>query len=153
LSPALVQVINSLAPWFVTFFIFIILVIMMFKLLGVSDSEIAGTIKRNVGIQWAVVIAALILLAFGFGGVFGQKAGPYLDEQGVPIQESPGAVGASGGTGAGQSTGAPGSTGTSSFQYNLQATLFHPVILGLIVVLLICIAAVGLLTGYPAMRK
>jgi hypothetical protein len=156
-SPPLVAVIESVSPWFVTIFIFIALTVVMFKMRGVSDSDIASAVKRQTGLQWTLVIMALIILAFGLSSAFGQTAGPYLQEQGGTASSS-GAVSSGGGVvGAvsnihgGAQVGA-GSTATSDFKTNLQSSLFHPRMLGMIVVILIALAAVGLLTQVPRFR-
>ncbi len=125
LSRTLIDLINFVAPWFVFVFIFLVLLLMIFHTLGATEGDIASVLKSDKTIAWAVVGVALVILIAGFGKVLGQTIGPYL-------ADSP--EGASG-------------VATGDFQQNVFATLFHPKVLGLIVLFGVAIFAIAFLSG------
>jgi hypothetical protein len=125
LSRTLLELINFIAPWFVFVFIFVILLLMIYQTLGATEKDILSALKADKTIQWAVLGIGIVILIAGFGKVLGQSIGPYLTE--AP-------------------EGAP-SVATASFEQNVFATLFHPKIVGLIVLFGVAIFAIAFLAG------
>ncbi len=128
LSDTVVQMIVFIAPWFVVVFIFLILLLMAFQILGAKDADFA-LVVRDKSVQWVILGLAIVIILAAFGNVMGQD----LLEQSQTSGES---------LDAGDDT-----TGSDDFDENLMSTLFHPKILGLIVLFGVAIFSVALLTN------
>ncbi|MBI2129119.1 hypothetical protein HYU07_02675 [Candidatus Woesearchaeota archaeon] len=127
-----IQVINLLIPWFTLMFIFAALVIMAFKFFGVTDENLLSTIigKDKVVLWWIITIAVIIILG-AIGRVYFTSGGllePRTNESMI----------------IGANATSVGTLGQGAF----WATLFHPKILGLILILLIASFTIRLLSGY-----
>ena len=124
LVPEIVDVINFMAPWFVILFIFLILLLLIYRMLGATDRDIAEFIKADRPIKWAIFSVGLIIFLAALGTVFGQQIGPYLGSEETAnvttedIQEG---------------------VATGNWEQNLFATLFHPKILGVILIFAIAV--------------
>ncbi len=132
-SPFAVKLISNMAPWFVFLFIFIVFILLGFSLLGVTNEQVQATVLKQAGIKWALFIAGVIILLMAMGSTFGQQ----LLEKEAGSNTTTTATTASG---SGQSTVAGGSYGS-----NVGAIFANPKILGMILILLVATAAVGLL--------
>lgn len=142
--------IATITPWFFTLIFisfFILFILMMF---GLKQKDLVAGSRPELR-TWVIILTVVILL-FGLGAAFGQttlEAGT-----GVPINQN--------GT---PSTGAPGqvyygddfdndviltpttpTTASTSFADNVMETIFHPKVLGMIVILLVGAFAMFLLT-------
>lgn len=130
LVPDLVDIINFMAPWFVLVFIFLILLLLVYRILGATDKDIAEFVWKDRPIKWAIFAVGIIIFLAALGTVFGQKIGPYLASEGtenVTSEEIQSGV------------------ATGSWEQNLFATLFHPKILGVILIFAIAVFAIALL--------
>ena len=130
LSDPLVQMIKFMVPWFVIAFIFFMLLLLIFQIFGATEKDIFKYIQTDKGVGWVIVGVGIIILFAAIGNVLGQSIGPYLDE-------------------GSNATAVQGSSGvaTGNFQTNITATLFHPKVIGLIILFVVMIFAVALLTG------
>ena len=126
LSRTVIDLINFIIPWFAIAIIFFVLMILLFMIMGAKDIQA----YKQTNIQWILVAVGILIVVAGFGKVLGQSL---LEE------------GAQAGTG----TVVEGADGvaTSGFQQNIYATLFHPKVLGLLVVFAIVVFTVALLSG------
>jgi len=135
ISGVVVDVISTMTPWFVLMFFFIIFIIMAFKTLGASDRDVLGVLKgANYGttISWWIIIFSLIILIGSISSALGQRA-LERGEGNETIKALEDQI----------KVGEVGSTATGKFDTNLYNTIFHPKILGMIVILIIAsIAAV-----------
>lgn len=131
--PPVTQIITSMAPWFVLLMVFIIFVLIGMKMFGIADSDIKDTVLKQAGIKWAIFIVILIILVVAWGGVSGQGL---LQNSGQTLSNST-AIGST-------------NTATGDFQSNVQAVFFHPKMLGVMFVILLAAAAVGMLGGKPS---
>jgi hypothetical protein len=120
LSETVIDLINYIAPWFVLVFIFVLLLVMIYQMLGATEQDILGALRTDKTIQWVVVGIALIILAAGFGHVWGDK----LTQQAMD-----------------------GETTEGVFEKNIYDIIFNPKILGLIFIFVIAIFAVAFLSG------
>lgn len=113
-SPIAMKTINLMAPWFVLFVIFIVLFILAFMVFGYSQEDIMKVVTSgDFGIgQW--IMAIMLIIGLGsLAAVFEEEVGfRALEESGEAVEGD--------GTGAG-----------------FFATLFHPKILGMALLLLI----------------
>lgn len=131
LSDTIIKLINFMAPWFVLVFIFVILLLLIYQLLGATEGDILGALKSEKSIQWAVFGIAIVILMAGLGTVLGQKMLP-ITQEGAP--ETAAVEGGEGVAG-------------EDWQRNVLATLFNPKILGVIMIFLVAIFAVAFLSS------
>jgi len=129
LVPSVNQVISIITPWFILLFIFILLLVVAYKMLGATDADIRNAMSTNKSIVYWILIFAVIFLLGGLGKVFfsgGDNAvGVTANETGVTT------------------AGEIGQTGVGAF----YATLFHPKVLGLIFLLLIGVFTITTLSS------
>lgn len=130
ISPVAVGMISYMTPWFVVLFFFIIFIMIAYKMFGISDENIADTLRRGLGLQWAIFIVAMIILLAALSANLGKAAFPYLED------------GKNETTVNGEANVATGDIGK-----NVAATIFHPKVLGFLAILLIATATIGLLGG------
>lgn len=119
-APDAIKIVRFAVPWFLILIIAYVFINIAKVAFG---AEWQPDIPRTFG-TWTLVFSVVIML-FAISSAIGQKAGPYLD----------GNV-SSGGAGNGD-----GSVASGSFQENLGATLFHPKVLGVLVILVIMLFA------------
>ncbi|MFH1408774.1 MAG: hypothetical protein ABIH34_02615 [Nanoarchaeota archaeon] len=127
--PALNNLVSTMLPWFVVFFIFVIFILMGYKLFGATDSDLSNVLKGNKTIvYWVLVIGILIFLG-SIGQVFftATDGGDTTDITNTSRIQ----------------TGDVGSTGSGAF----WATIVHPKVLGMIVILLIGVFTIMTLAG------
>jgi hypothetical protein len=128
LSGGLIEVINMMVPWITIMFALFIFLVIAYKFLGAKDSDIANVLTRDkTVVVWILIIFLLIMLG-SISKIYFSGTGP------TPIQGE-------GGITANQSS--VGTTGVGAF----WSTLFHPMMLGAIMVLLIGMFAILLLTS------
>ena len=127
LSDTLIEMINFMIPWFVVMIIFFILMILMFQVFGASETDVAGALKDKA-LQWSLIGVGLVILIAAFGHVLGQSL---VEAGGHPTTQQVSADGVA----------------TGDFEQNITATMFHPKVLGMIVLFAIAIFAVALLSG------
>lgn len=132
MSPDFTKLITLMIPWFVILALVITFVLMAGKFAGFKDNFIMLTLGGESSAWWIIIVAFIIIL-YATGGVFGQGL------LGVTQGASSTVLNGSG-------EGGP-TTSTSSFSTNVAATLFHPKILGMLLLLLISVFAVSLLSG------
>ncbi|MBU1111927.1 MAG: hypothetical protein ABIG93_00520 [archaeon] len=128
LSDKVVQMINFMAPWFVVVFIFFILLLLVFQIMGAKDTDIALAVKDKA-VQWVIIGIGLVIVFAAFATVFGQM---FLEKGST---DSDTAVNAT-----------DGSTTGGDFSSNVVSIIKNPKVLGLIVLFGIAIFAVALLT-------
>ena len=127
LSDTAVQMVNFMVPWFAVAIIFLFLMILIFMMFGADAKSIKGVISGEAGesLRWVIIGVGLLIIIAAFGNVLGQK---FLVE------------------GAPSVSGANVTVAGGDFEQNVQATLFHPKIIGLLVLFGVLIFAVALLT-------
>ncbi|MBI1968466.1 hypothetical protein HYS49_01005 [Candidatus Woesearchaeota archaeon] len=128
LSRTLVEVINFMVPWFVVALVFFTLLLLIFQMFGVKDASFEKAVKDPKLLYTIIGVGVIILLA-SFGHVLGQAFTEQSFQPGVAqINATTGVA-------------------TPSFEVNIWSTLFHPKILGFIVLFAIAVFTVALLTG------
>jgi len=132
MSSGVTAVIQTFTPWFTILIIVIFFILFGVRMFGVDSGTITKAFMNNKSIlTWIIILSAVILL-FSLGSGFGQTA---LDQ------------GQKGGTAISNTTGnVTTPTDTGSFSQNLYNTLYHPKILGLILIMLVVVIAMLLLT-------
>src|SRR3989338_8582849 len=70
LVPSVNTVISTITPWFVLMFIFILLMLIAYKMLGATDADIKSAMISNKSIIYWILIFSVIILLGGLGKVF-----------------------------------------------------------------------------------
>lgn len=125
LSSTLIQVVNFMVPWFAVAIIFFVLMILIFQMFGVTD--FSGAVKDE-GLLWAIIGIGLVIMVVAFANVLGQGL---LDQA----------------AGQDQVVSEDGTVSGGDFEGNIYSTLFHPKVLGLIILFIVAIFAVILLSS------
>jgi len=128
LVPDVSRLVTSMVPWFTLFFIFIIFVLIAYKMFGASEADLVAAMKDRA-VMWAILIICIIIVIAAFGSVYGQRFIPVTQGQAAAVQ-----IGT-------------GTTGSTSFSSNMAATFFHPKILGFILLMLIAVFTIAILAG------
>jgi NADH:ubiquinone oxidoreductase subunit 6 (subunit J) len=132
ISSGVLTFIQTFTPWFVILVIVIFFILFAVKMFGVKDDSITKAFHENSAIRTWIIIFTVLIILFSLGAGFGQQS---LEQ------------GQSGGTTTSVVTGnqtAP--TDTGSFSQNLYNTIYHPKILGFLLIMLIVVIAMLLLT-------
>ncbi len=133
ISPGITTFIQTFTPWFTVLILVIFFILFAVKLFGVSNDDIlAGFKKKNAILTWILILTAVILL-FSLGSGFGQKT----------LEEGQNGKGTVTSVETGNTTVA---TDTGSFSQNLYNTLYHPKVLGLILIMLVVVISMLFLT-------
>jgi hypothetical protein len=132
MSAGVTTVLQTFTPWFTILIIIIFFILFAVRMFGVSEGAITKAFENKSSIlTWILILTAVIVL-FSFGAGFGQTA---LTE------------GQTGGTTTSVATGnVTTPTDTGSFSQNMYNTLYHPKVLGLILIMLVVVIAMLFLT-------
>lgn len=150
LIPDVSSLITTMTPWFVLFFIFLVFLLITYKIFGATEMDIASVLKDRA-VVWVILIIAVIIIIGSFASVFGQRllergeggdlrvdAGDgrtIIDARtGRVIREAPGSRGL-----------ARGSVAGSSYGENLLSTLLHPKVMGFGLMGLIALFTIAIL--------
>ena len=128
--PEVNKLITTMVPWFTLFFIFILFLLVAYKIFGATDADIMGALRGNTAIVWFIGIIFVIIVLASFGAVYGQRL--------LPVTSNETAAGIEG---SGGETG----TGTVDYRQNVAATFFHPKVLGMLFILILGIFTVAIL--------
>lgn len=134
-------VIAEMVPWFVVLFVFIIFILIAFKAMGVSDSDIMSAMTNHRAIIMWVIAFSVLIGALALGNVFGQS---FLEQQPgySSYQANPDGTFT---TPDGTIVDAPPAT-SADFHSNLTRTIFHPTILGFALLTLIATFTIYFMT-------
>lgn len=122
LSPSAVALLNFIIPWFAVAIIFFVLLILIFQMFGMKESD-WGKVVKDKAFYWTILGVGLVIMVAGFGDVFGQTALEY-SQNASSVSE-----------------------GGGDFRENAFSVLFHPKVLGMLVLFTIAIMAIALLTS------
>ncbi len=126
LSRTIVEVVKFSIPWFGITIIFLVLMILLYQVFGVKDPSAA---LKDKTVQWAIFAVGMLIIGAAFASIFGEE----LLAQSVAQGEE---------TVAGEARVA-----TSDYKQNIMATIFHPKILGVMMLFIVAIFAIIFLTG------
>lgn len=129
LSEDITTIINFIAPWFVLLFIFVVLLLVVYKLMGATDEDLTGFIRTDKLTQWTIFIIGIVIVISAMAHVYGERLLPITQEE-VPEGVNVTAVEA-----------APPAFGVS-----VAKVFFHPKVIGLIFIFLVAVFTIGLLT-------
>ena len=72
-STTATTVVTFIAPWFTIMFIFILFMLIAYKLFGATDDQIKTVISKSSTLQYFVLAIGIIIALFGLGSAFGQN--------------------------------------------------------------------------------
>lgn len=130
-STSATTVVTFIAPWFTIMFIFIIFMIVAYKLFGATDDQIKNVISKSSTVQYFILAVGIIIALLGLGSAFGQNLLSVTQDI-SEAQET--------------ATGEAGDVASASYQQNLVATIFNPRILGMILLLVIAAFTIRAMT-------
>src|SRR3989344_285298 len=113
--PDLVDLVNFISPWFVILFVFLLLLLLTYRMFGLTESNIADYVRNDRTVNWVILAVGIIILLAGIFSVFGQRA---LEGRTA--------------TGSTNETEIASDSGSYVFESNLFGTLFNPKVLGVI---------------------
>jgi hypothetical protein len=126
LSTSVVQIINTMSPWIVLIFIFIMFLLMAYKFMGATDSDIHHVLMKDKTIVVWIIIIFFIIMLGSMGKLFFAGTTTTTTTDGNTTISSSQAAG----------------TGVGAF----WATLFNAKVLGVIMVMMIAVFAIILLS-------
>lgn len=136
-SKGVVAVIQTFTPWFTILILVIFFILFAVRMFGATDKDIRDELTSGSTITTWIIIFTVVILLFSLGAGFGQDSLVQGQGGGTSTTNS-----------SGNTTVEAGSTGsTSNFNQNLYNTLFHPKVLGLILIMLLAVIAMLFLTG------
>jgi hypothetical protein len=138
MMPDVTKAISVMIPWFTLLFIFLVFLIMAYKIFGATDADIHGVLQDRTLI-WVIIIIAIVIAISSFSTVYGQR----LLTQTVPGAPSEAPAAPAQGTSGAVTAG--GTTASGSFSGNLAATFFHPKILGMLFLFLVAVFTIAIL--------
>jgi hypothetical protein len=148
-----ISLVNYVVPWFTIMFIFILLILMAYALFNPEGGGMLKMLLDSGGhktvVYWIISLAVIIIL-LGLGNTYGQKVGPYLDENGNTVNSIDYSLSGENGTNIASGTSdnlrGTGQVDSGNFQTNLGATIFHPKMLGIFFILLLGTFTILLIT-------
>ncbi|MEE9525130.1 MAG: hypothetical protein V3V78_00805 [Candidatus Woesearchaeota archaeon] len=130
LSRDIVAIINFGAPWFILVFVFLILLLLIYRMMGATDADLTNMIRTDTMVQWAVFIIGLIIIFASISHIYGQRL----------LEQAPGeAEGVTVGDVQEREEGV-------SHKSELRDALFNTKVLGMVLILLIAAFAIGMLS-------
>lgn len=122
LSKDIVHIISFMTPWFIVLAIAILLMLMIYKLMGATDENIAHYLTTDKTIQWTLFVLGLIIIIATIANVYGSRL--------IPADSETAAID-------GEST---------DIASNVQSAIFNPKVLGMILIMLIAAFTIGIIT-------
>lgn len=132
MSSGVVAVIQNFTPWFTMLILIIFFILFAVKMFGVKNETITDAFSKKGAILTWIIILTVVILLFSLGSGFGQKTLEQGQTDGSTVSVVSG------------NTTAPANTG--SFNQNLYNTLYHPKVLGLILIMIIVLISMIFLT-------
>lgn len=129
LSNTVMEMVKFMTPWFAIAIIFFILVILVFQVFGAGEKDIYSAVKDPV-LRWTIIGVAIVILVAGFGHVLGQSLTEAAFQSGETVNAT-----------------AEGGSATVSFEQNVNAIIFNPKVLGLMILFAVAIFAIAFLSG------
>ena len=123
LTPDLLGIVKIITPWFTILFIFLTMIVLLFLFVGVEQTNISKAFSERSTV-WIIIMVCFIILFYAMTQVYGEQIhGIYA--------------------------GGDTSTSDSSLSQNIGRIIFHPRVLGMVILLVISALAVRFISGAP----
>jgi len=120
ITPDLMGVIKIMTPWFTILFVFIFMIILMFMFVGIKEESIMSAFSER-GTVWIVILISLVVFIYALTQVYGTQVQTiYAGEEVVEDSSITGQVG---------------------------KIIFHPRVLGVLLLLMIAAQAIRMIVG------
>ena len=132
LSKDIVAVINFGAPWFILVFVFLVLLILIYRFMGASEADLSAVIRKDKAIQWTIFAIGVIIVVSSIANIYGQRfleQGPGEDGVNVSAEEAREAAREEG-----------------TYRSELYEAFFNTKVLGLIFIFLVATFTISLIT-------
>ena len=136
-STGVVSFIQTFTPWFTMVILVIFFILFAVRMFGVKAEEITQGFFNNPSILTWIIIFTVVIILFSLGSGFGQQS----------LNSGQGTGNVSQVTATGPPIATPGSTNTTNYNQNLYNTIFHPKVLGMLLIFLIVVIGMLLLTS------
>ena len=147
LSQNMIKIIMSIIPWFALIMFFLLLLVLGFGAMGAGKDELLDTLGSTDSpgsiLFWAVVVIAVIIVGGAIANVYGQNQLSITNPSAKTMSQNS-SVSATNTITANSTQSLD--TNTGSFGKNLGNTLYHPRVLGFILVMLIGVLSISMLT-------
>lgn len=120
LTPDMLGIVKIITPWFTILFVFLILVMLLFMFAGVKEGKITEALSET-GTVWVIIILCIVILVYALTQVYGAQIQTIY-----------------GGTNA---------TDSSSVTGQVGKIIFHPRVLGMLLLVVIAAQAVRFIAG------
>lgn len=122
LTPDVLGIVKIITPWFTILFIFLIMIVLLFMFVGVKQDQVAAAFSER-GTVWIIIMICFVILFYALMQVYGEQIHSiYAGE---------------------------GGTADSSLSQNIGKIIFHPRVLGMLLILVISALAVRFISGVP----
>ena len=148
--PEVTDIILTMTPWFVMFFIFLVFVIIGYKIFGATDADITAAVKDRAVI-WVILIVCVLIIIGAFASVFGQRllTGDLSPGGQVGVDSGRTIIDAQTGQvirGDGRRAASSSRTGSRDYAQNVFSTIMHPKVLGFGLIGLISLFTIAILS-------
>ena len=135
LSGDIVQIINFGAPWFVLVFVFLVLLLLIYRFMGATEADLTKVIRTDKPIQWTIFFIGLVIVIASISNIYGQRLLAQTEEyavgENITVAEAREIIAEEEGL---------------TYRSELYKTFFSPKILGLIFIFLVATFTIALLT-------
>lgn len=146
LSKGFTGFMTTFTPWITILIVVIFFILFAVRMFGIGEKDLADAMKGDSTIYTVILIAIGIILLFSISIGFGQQS---LDttKTGGTSGTTETTTGGTSTTVVDNKTQVVGSTNTSDFSKNFYNTLYHPKVLGLMLIMILVIMAMLFLTA------
>ena len=135
LSEDITAIITFGAPWFVLVFVFLVLLLLIYRFMGASEADLAKVITTDRPIQWFIFAIGAIIIIASISHIYGQRllaqAEEYAEGENITVAEAREKIAEGEGL---------------TYRSELYKTFFNPKVLGLIFIFLVAVFTIALLT-------
>lgn len=120
LTPDLLGIIKIITPWFTIMFIFVLMIVLLFMFVGVKEESVTKAFTDR-GLIWIIIVLSIIILVYAMTQVYGSQVQTIYGGENVTSQES--------------------------VTNTIGKVIFHPRVLGMLLLLFIAAQAVRMITA------
>ena len=133
ISKNIISIINVGAPWFVLVFVFLTLLLLIYRFMGASEANLTNVITKDKAVIWALLAIGLIIVIASISNIYGQKL---LVKEQVEVIGEDGQVMIKNVT----------VQENVNYKSELHGTFFNTKIIGLMFIFLVAVFSISLLT-------
>ncbi len=121
LTPELMKVIKIMTPWFTILFVFVIMIVLLFMFVGIKEESISVAFQDR-SLIWIIIILSLTIFAYALTQVYGSQVQTVYAGENVTSEQG-------------------------NLMGQVGKIVFHPRVLGMVILLLIAAQAVRMITA------